>query len=347
MTNKSKGNQLPKIEELLSNPTSPVEIDAEASVGDLVKAMSGVSFQGRSLATAMRIWGQMLEKDAYVFFGLAGAMIPAGMRKVVGYLIENQMIDCLVSTGANLFHDCHETLGRRHWKGSPAADDVVLKECGVDRIYDTFASDEEFRATDKAIADFAGTLDHSRAYTTREFLYGLGGYLEQRKTEDGVLTTAYRANLPIYCPAFADSSLAIALAVFDRDETLKFDIVGDVIEMAELATGCDTSGVIFVGGGTPKNFIQQSEVTTETINRDIEGHRYAIQITTDSPQWGGLSGCTFDEAQSWGKIADEAARVTVHADATIVLPILVTAVAKNFSEQIARRSKRPREEMEF
>jgi deoxyhypusine synthase len=338
---------LPTIEELLSKPVDPLKIDADASVGDLVRAMDGVSFQGRALARAMNIWGEMLEQDAYVFFGLAGAMIPAGMRRVMTYLIDNRMIDCLVSTGANLFHDCHETIGNKHWKGSHTADDVSLKECGVDRIYDTFASDREFRLTDKVIAEFGRTLDHSRAYTTREFLHGLGGYLDERKIEDGVLTSAYRANIPVYCPAFSDSSLAIALAVFDRAETLKFDIVGDVIEMAELATRAGKTGVIFVGGGTPKNFIQQSEVTTETLNKDIEGHRYAIQVTTDSPQWGGLSGCTFDEAQSWGKIADEAARVTVHADATIVLPILVTAVAKNFAEQIARRRKDPRKEIDL
>jgi deoxyhypusine synthase len=320
----------------LSAPVVPFQVSPLLSPLQLLEGMADTSFQGRNLGLALHIWQQMVERKAFIFLGLAGAMVPAGMRKVIVFLIQEGLIHCLVSTGANLFHDCHEILGRKHFKGSAAVDDRELRKHRVDRIYDTFASDREFEETDRFISDFSTTLAKDKAYTTREFLHLLGQHLMRASKEEGILTAAARAEIPIYCPAIGDSSIAIALAVGDTEGPipLQFDIVADVRETADLAASASSTGVIYVGGGTPKNFIQQTEVTASLRGDAVPGHQYAIQITADAPHWGGLSGCTFAEAQSWGKISADAKQVSVHCDATIALPLLASAMA----EWLHRRS---------
>jgi len=329
--------------DFLKVPVKPIEIDPEAGISRLLKGMGKTAFQARNLSLAFDIWKEMLEDEVTIFFGFAGAMIPAGMRKLMVWLIENRGIDCLVSTGANLFHDIHETLGRCHWQGAPKVDDLKLKDEGIDRIYDVLAPEEEFIATDHYIVDFASKLDPSVAYTTRQFLYLLGGVLsgELRGSDssdrEGVMTSAYRARVPIYCPAIGDSAIGIALA--DTNLKLMFDVVGDVRETAQMVIGSKATGVIYIGGGTPKNFIQQTEVTASLIRKKGSvGHKYAIQIITEPPHWGGLSGCTFEEAQSWGKIARKARKVTVYSDATIALPLLVNALASDCRDSLKRRT---------
>lgn len=311
----------------LKKAVMPVEIKSGASVGDLVKRMGDTAFQGKNLSVAVDVWEEMATTKTTIFFGLAGAMIPAGMREVVVYLLKNRLIDCLVSTGANLFHDIHETLGRYHWQGSHQMNDNDLKDVGIDRIYDVFAVEEEFNAADKYIYNFAESLE-KRPYTTREFLYLIGKDLSKKGKAEGIVTAAYKAGVPVYCPAVADSSIGISLALKDGADHFVFDLIGDVKETAEIAAKAKATGVIYVGGGTPKNFIQQTEVTATLQCKDVEGHKYAIQITADAPHWGGLSGCTFEEAQSWGKIAKKSSHVTVSSDATIALPIIVTALAE-------------------
>ena len=320
----------------LREKVSPPVIDDRPSVGTLIRRMGKTGFQARNLSLCVEIWKDMLKDEVTIFLGLAGAMIPVGMRKVMVYLLENRLIDCLVSTGANLFHDIHETLGRFHYQGHHRVDDTLLREEGIDRIYDIFASDREFTFTDRYIHDFAVTLD-SRPYTTREFFYLLGERLCREGKEEGILTAAYRAGVPVYCPAIGDSSIGIALAL--RDDTFVFDTVKDVRETAQIVMESKKTGVIYIGGGTPKNFIQQTEVTAGLLSRrPSEGHEYAIQITTDSPQWGGLSGCTFEEAQSWGKVSKKAKQVTLYCDASIAFPFVVAAL----SEESPSRSSVPR-----
>lgn len=329
----------------LDTPVDPFPVDGSLNARQLLERMAKTSFQGRNLGTALSIWRQMVEDEAYIFFGLAGAMVPAGMRRVIVFLLHNGLIDCLVSTGANLFHDCHETLGRKHFQGSAAADDEILREHQVDRIYDTFASDREFQQTDRFIAQFASELPGDHPYTTREFLRLLGERLSEEADEEGILTAAAKAGVPVYCPAIGDSSIVIALAVGagGRAPAVQFDIVADVRETADLAAGADSTGVIYVGGGTPKNFIQQTEVTAALRGDEVSGHRYAVQITADAPHWGGLSGCTFSEAQSWGKISAGARKVSVHCDATIALPLLASSLADWLRECSAgTRKKRGR-----
>jgi len=326
-----------KHSKFLKQPVIPFEIKEDLTVADALTAMSHTAFQARNLSMAVDIWGTMLKEKVTIFFGLAGAMVPAGMRSVITYLIKNRMIDCLVSTGANLFHDIHESLGRFHYQGSPFMDDVMLQKEGIDRIYDVFASEMEFRRLDDYITQFAETLDLDRPYTTREFLYLLGQKISKESIREGIVTSAYKAGVPIYCPAIGDSSIGIALAARTKGKKFLFDIIADVQETALLALKAEETGVIYIGGGTPKNFIQQVEVTACLWDRNTPGHEYAIQVTTDSPHWGGLSGCTFDEAKSWGKIKEGAKMVTVHCDSTIALPLIATAVAQKYEKDIKKR----------
>jgi deoxyhypusine synthase len=326
-------------QDLLSTPVEPFDPTSVSSFSDLLERMSRTAFQGRQLGEAFRVWKKMLASDCIILMGLAGAMVPAGMRRLVVEMIRNRLIDCLVSTGANLFHDMHESLGYRHYKGSPDVDDTLLAQHMVDRMYDVFADEDEFRMHDRFLGEFAASLDQSRPYTTREFLYLLGRRVSEIAREEGILTAAAKAGVPVYCPALGDSSIGIGIAAHrhTHGNRLMFDIIGDVLETAYLANAGPT-GVIYFGGGTPKNFIQQTEVTLLNMSEMAEGHKYAIQIVTDAPHWGGLSGCTFQEAQSWGKIAADAHMVTCHCDSTIAMPILVTALLED-RELIARRRK--------
>jgi deoxyhypusine synthase len=261
------------------------------------------------------------------------------MRRVITHLIRNRFIDVLVSTGANLFHDIYESLGRVHYIGSPHEDDVKLRDERMDRVYDTYADETEFRWLDQTILHWSKEhFDPREKYTTREFLHTLGRVIASQETEEGIVSAAYRAGIPIFCPAIADSSFGIALASGrDTNKNLfVFDLVRDVEETALVFDRSRETGVIYVGGGTPKNFIQQSSIVYEHFER---GHKYAIQFTADAPHWGGLSGCTFQEAQSWGKIHAKAKMASVHVDATIALPLIATALAQSCADLAARRRK--------
>jgi deoxyhypusine synthase len=336
------------LKDFLHKPTTPFEINKSSNVADLLNNMRHISFQGRTLAQAFTVWKRMLSEDTLIFMGLSGALVPAGMREIISYLIKNRFIDCLVSTGANLFHDAHETLGNYHYLGTPHVDDAELYERRVDRIYDTFANENEFRKLEKLIDTWSyQNLDLSRGYTTREFFFRWGEYLNSIKEVDGIITSAYNAGVPIYCPSIADSSYGIALAErFKRNgKVLYFDVIGDVEETALLAARAPQTGVIYLGGGVPKNFIQQAEVTAIIhLGFESPGHKFAIQITTDAPHWGGLSGCTFSEAESWGKINGDAQTATCYSDITIALPIIATALAQD-AEETARNRKKPEFEL--
>jgi deoxyhypusine synthase len=327
-----------KHKSFLRNPVKPIGVDKRSNVGDLLERMGATAFQGKNLSIAARIWSDMLRKRVTIFLGLAGAMVPAGMRELIAYLIENRLIDCLVSTGANLFHDCHETVGKFHYQGSHQADDMLLKEQGIDRIYDVFARDSEFQETDRFIAD-CGVSVGGRDLSTREFLYLLGKRLSRVAKKKGILTSAYKAKVPIYCPAVSDSSIGIALAVAAARGAVipRLDVIADVNESADIVAGARTTGVIYIAGGTPKNFIQQTEVTAALLGHEVEGHSYAIQFSVDPPHWGGLSGCTFEEAQSWGKVSKKARKTTVYCDATIALPMVVHALVQQSGDVIASR----------
>ncbi len=321
-------------------PVEPFTVNPEASADEILERMERISFQGRNLATARRIWERMLVDDCTVFLGTAGALSAGGLRLLIAHLVEHRYVDCLVSTGANLYHDLHETRGRRHYIGSPRENDALLQGDQIDRVYDTYASEEEFIDNDEWIAAFALTLER-RPYTSREFLYLLGKHLWDHTGRDGILTAAYRASVPIFCPAIADSSIGMGLSqARHRDASAgHVDVVGDIIESANIVIRHRRTASVVLGGGTPKNFINQASVQAEFYDDRVGGHRYALQIVTDSPQFGGASGSTMEEAQSWGKLATDAEQVTVHADVTIALPLLVTALARSARGMLAARTR--------
>jgi deoxyhypusine synthase len=322
----------------LQTPIEPFAVEAGLPAEEILARMERISFQGRNLATAQRVWQKMLEDDVTIFLGMAGALSAGGLRMVVAHLIANRFVDCLVSTGANLYHDLHETRGQHHYVGSPHADDAALAEDRIDRVYDTFASEEEFIGNDNWIAAFAASIE-PRPYTTREFLHLLGGHLWKTTGRDGILTAAYRANVPIFCPAIADSSIGMGLSQARQAKPGcgHIDIIGDIVESANLVIRRPRTASVVLGGGTPKNFINQATVQAEFYSDEVSGHKYALQIVTDVPHFGGASGSTLEEAQSWGKLATDAARVSVQADATIALPILATALASSARTLVARR----------
>src|SRR5215470_7923534 len=324
----------------LRTPIAPFAVEAGLTADDVVARMERISFQGRNLATARRVWQKMLDDNVTIFLGMAGALSAGGLRMVVAHLILNRYVDCLVSTGANLYHDLHETRGQRHYLGSPHADDSALAEERIDRVYDTYASEEEFIGNDNWIAGFASTLER-RPYTSREFLHLLGGHLWKTTGRDGILTAAYRANVPIFCPAIADSSIGMGLSQARQKlpGAGQIDTIGDIVESANIVIHRPRTASVVLGGGTPKNFINQASVQAEFYSDDVGGHRYALQVVTDVPQFGGASGSSLEEAQSWGKLATDSARVSVQADATIALPLLVSALAKSAAPLLTVRRK--------
>jgi deoxyhypusine synthase len=324
----------------LQTPIEPFAVEEGLTAEALLARMERISFQGRNLATAHRVWQKMLQDDVTIFLGMAGALSAGGLRMIVAHLIQNRYVDCLVSTGANLYHDLHETRGQHHYVGSPHADDAALAEEGIDRVYDTFASEEEFISNDNWIADFACTLE-TRSYTTREFLHLLGGHLWKTTGRDGILTAAFRANVPIFCPAIADSSIGMGLSQARQKKAGAgyIDTIGDIVESANLVIRRPRTASVVLGGGTPKNFINQASVQAEFYSDEVGGHRYALQIVTDVPHFGGASGSSLEEAQSWGKLATDSARVSVQADATIALPLLASALATSARPLLAARRK--------
>lgn len=295
----------------------------DRGVSDLVKDMSKMGFQGGQLGASLRVWERMLDEEATIFLGLAGAMVPAGLGEFIAFLIRERMVDCLVSTGANLFHDLCEGLGIVHYQGSACADDTYLNECKIDRIYDVFVSEVELHKVDLHISSFVKGLDTERRYSSRELMYMLG----ERLPDTTILGAAHKAGVPIFVPALGDSSIGIGMVIAYREgHKVMVDQIKDVDEITQMVEKSTQTGVVYIGGGVPKNFIQQTEVIAELIGIYSVGHKYAIQYTTDAPHWGGLSGCTFSEAVSWGKVAKEAKMVQVFSDATITVPVVVQAL---------------------
>jgi len=279
-----------------------------------------------------------MDEEAVIFLGLAGAMVPAGMRKIIADLIRNHCIDVLVSTGANLFHDFFEAIGYHHYVGDTPADDLQLCQAGVDRIYDTYVSDVELGQAEQRIAEIASHLEQ-RVYSSREFLECLAAELDD---SESILCTALREQVPIFCPALCDSAIGIALthhyARSSNGPRLIIDQIRDNFEILQIKHKAAKTGAIFLGGGVPKNYIQQLTPMLDAFGVEGQGHKYFIQLTTDDPKFGGLSGCTAGEAESWGKVASDGLSATAYVDATIGLPLLAGAVLNDFSRETSASS---------
>jgi deoxyhypusine synthase len=318
-------------------PTQPV-VPTE-NVGDLLAGMARTGFQGRRLGESVEVWAGMIrDPECTIFLGLSGAMIPAGMQRVLMELAGRSYFDVLVSTGANIFHDTCEHLGVRHYQGHHHADDAELFSRGIDRIHDIYAYEKEFRSVDRRIADFAIEISPFKG-SSREFIERLGRHLRKEAPQArSLVTTCVEKGIPVFIPALADSSIGIGLVMARREgAAIEVDQIADIEEITRMVEGSKRTGVVYVGGGVPKNFIQQTQVVASIHDRDLGGHDYAIQYTTDAPHWGGLSGCTFEEAVSWGKESPTSPKVQVFCDATIALPLVTSALVARGERRAGKR----------
>lgn len=282
---------------------------------ELVEMFSSTAFNARRLGEAAKICKEMIENDSFVFLTLAGAMIPAGMRKIVADMIERRFVDCLITTGANIVHEISESLGLGHEIGSPYADDLELAEKNINRIYDVYIKQEAFEKIEEFLSQIISEL--KGVYASYEFLWEVGRRIDD---ESSFLKKAWNEKIPIFCPTLHDSIAGLHVTIYRKD--LQIDFFRDVSRMIDLCFQKRKMGVIVIGGGVPKNFTLQAMLLAE-------GFDYAVQITTDSPQWGGLSGATLEEAKSWCKLKADAKAVTVYCDATIALPLLYTYLLDN------------------
>lgn len=329
--------------ELLIERIRHMDLKRVRTIGELVEGMNYTSYQSRNLGKAFEVYKAILEDPdrPTVFLAVAGAMIPGGQRKIIADLIREKLVDVVVSTGANLYHDFCEGLGVPPFVGSPHVDDVKLRDLMIDRIYDTLVDEDECIKIDNLIAGIAEEFSPGD-YSTRELLWKLGAASED---EDCVLHVASKYQVPIYCPAIADSGIGIALTKYyverrkRKTDMAHFNTVRDNYEMAQIKARSKKTAEFVIGGGTPKNYVQQVTVILDLLGEESSGHSYAIQITTDDPKWGGLSGCTFNESTSWGKISRDAMKSTVYVDATIGVPMLVGAVMQQCEDLIKKRPR--------
>ncbi|MCA1593147.1 MAG: deoxyhypusine synthase family protein [Acidobacteria bacterium] len=333
----------PRPSKYLTAPIRPVQVDRDRSVAGLLEKMEGAGFGARQLAEAHRIWLDMLGDNTTIMVAASGALIPAGMRRLLAYVIKNRFVDVLVCSGSLLFHDLHETLGRQHYQSHPSMTDAELESAQIDRMWDVLASEEEYHEANEWVGGFVNQMDQSRPYSTREFLHMLGRELAEIATDDGVLTSAYKSRVPIFCPTIADSAITVGIAGarFEKKNSFCFDIAQDVLDMMQVAARARVTGVINIGGGTSRSFIQQMEQATNIIKTPARGHKYAIQIATDMPHPGGRSSPHVnDEALIFGKLQRGAATAYVNCDATIALPILITSLSQTAAKYMKGR-KRP------
>ena len=309
---------------------SPVEhIDIKSfDARKIIDGMSKMSFTSRDTARAAGIYNEMLaDKDCSIFLTLAGSTSAAGCMDLYADLVKNNMIDAIVATGASIIDmDFFEALGFKHYQGSQFQDDAELRNNYIDRIYDTYIDEEELQACDKAICDIANTLK-PRSYTSREFIKELGKYLKTNSKKKGsLIETAYDNNVPIFCPAFTDSSAGFGLVMHQEqnpDKHMTIDSIREFRELTEIKLQSKQSGLLMVGGGVPKNFIQDTVVCAELLGKKVAMHKYAVQITVADTRDGACSSSTLKEASSWGKV-DITKEQMVFAEATSVLPLIAS-----------------------
>lgn len=329
-------------EQFEQRPIEQVRLDRATGIREYVEMLAGSSYQGRELGRALHVYDRMLETKTVIFLALAGAMIPAGLRGLIVDLLERRLIDGIVSTGANVIHDIVETIGQPHYAIDPTAvDDATLGELKLNRVYDTILPEDGFVAAEHLLLDLFDELDQTRPYNSRELVHFLGRRLAEHSKSAGMVTTVARLGLPLYIPALADSELGIDLLYgrLQRGQKIMIDTIGDVGESSEVVWQAHLAGaeigIITIGGGTPRNFIQQTAPCLDCMGRSYPGHKYAIGITTDVPYWGGLSGSTFEEAESWRKY-NHPEHATVRADATIAFPLLCVAAYERLRGGAAR-----------
>lgn len=332
-----------KASKFLTVPTRPVPIDRDRSVAGLLEKMEGAGFGAKQLAEAHRIWLDMLDDNSTIYLCGSGNLITSGMRRLIAYVIKNRFVDCLVMSGNVLYHDIHEVLGRNHFQAHPSMTDEDLETSDVMRIGDVLANREEYQEADEWIGSVINQLELTRPYSIREFLLILGRELSEIANEDGVLTSAFKSRIPVFCPDLAGSEIAIGIAraKFEKKIQLSLDPTQDTMEIMQIAHKTRHSAIITLGSSgsqTPVNLTELSSYITRTTPR---GHKYAISITTDSaplsirtPSYGGKHTGMF------GKLLKNATTAYVPCDPSIALPMIITALSQTAAKFMKGR-KRP------
>jgi deoxyhypusine synthase len=317
--------------ELLSSEVEHIDIKT-FDARPLIDAMGKMSFTSRDLARATRIYNDMLgDKDCTVFLVVAGSTSAAGCMDLYAELVRNNMVDGIVATGATIVDmDFFEGLGHKHYQALEIPDDDTLRSLYIDRIYDTYIDEEELQHVDHTIFEIAETLE-PKAYSSRAFIREMGKYLvEHGKKENSLVKLAYEHDVPIFCPAFTDSSAGFGLVKHQVDAMkagrpyLTIDSIADFRELTEIKIAAGTTGLLMIGGGVPKNFIQDTVVCAEILgHEDVQVHKYAVQITVADVRDGACSSSTLQEAASWGKV-NTGIEQMVFAEAGSVMPLLAS-----------------------
>jgi deoxyhypusine synthase len=342
---------MPTKKELLTTPIQHIDI-AKYNVVPMVDAMASMAYTSRDTARAASIYEMMLrDTDCGVILCLAGSLISAGLQKVFVDMIRNNMVDAIVSTGANIVdQDFFEALGFRHYIAGDeykyGNGDGDLRELMIDRIYDTFIDEEELRICDDTTEKIINSLA-PKPYSSREIIREFGAYLEANGRTpangqpDSIIFAAYQKGVPIFCPAFSDCSAGFGFVAHQHARrgrpVVSIDSAKDFYELTQLKIANPTTGLLMIGGGVPKNFAQDIVVAAEILGVDAPMHKYAIQVTVADSRDGALSGSTLKEASSWGKV-DTTYEQMVYAEATLALPLIAGyALHKGAAE--ARKGK--------
>ncbi|HMO81768.1 MAG TPA: deoxyhypusine synthase family protein [Pyrinomonadaceae bacterium] len=332
-----------KSSKFLTVPTRPVPIDRDRSVAGLLEKMEGAGFGARQLAEAHRIWLDMLDDNSTVFVCGSGNLIPSGMRRLLSYVIKNRFVDVLVMSGTVLFHDIHETLGRNHFQAHPSMGDEELDAADVMRLGDTLANRDEYQEADEWIGSVINQLETTRAYSVREFLHLTGRELAEIAHEDGIMTAAYKARIPVFCPDILNSELAvgIARAKFDKKLHLTFDTTQDTLEMMQIGQKTRNSGVITLGSMSSQSILNVNEIASYITRSKARGHKYAISITTDAiPLSSRTPSFAGSHTEIFGKLQKGATTAYVPCDPSIALPMIITALSQTAAKFMKGR-KRP------
>jgi deoxyhypusine synthase len=295
----------------------------------IIKQMDDMSFTSRDLARATEIFNMMLvDKSCSNILTLAGSTSAGGCMKLYADMIKYNMVDAIVATGASIVDmDFFEALGFKHYQGTPFIDDKFLRDNYIDRIYDTYIDEQDLQKCDNAIFEIANSLK-AKSYSSREFIAEMGKYLQKNaKKKDSLIQLAYENDVPIFCPAFTDSSAGFGLVlhqVKNPKSHLTIDSIRDFRELTDIKIKAGTTGLLMIGGGVPKNFVQDTVVCAEILGKEVDMHKYAIQITVADQRDGACSSSTLKEACSWGKV-DTAFEQMVYAEATSVIPLLASS----------------------
>jgi deoxyhypusine synthase len=316
-------------EDFLRTKITPFDIYSIKNTNDLLESLKKCAFQGKNLGIASDILFEMFrDKNCLTILTLSGAMVPAGMGKIFSDLIENHLIDIIVSTGANITHDFIDaTLDGGHFQGSSFVDDETLYQNRINRIYDVFLPENNYDRAEKELLKILLDIfpDRKVNITPSEFLRIIGMRLKKKC----ILSSAANNDIPIFIPAISDSELALNLAKFTETQNfeIKFNTLEDIKKFAEIVRNAESCGTFIIGGGVPRNWAQQIYPYIENIDKlSSSGYKYSVRIHTAIEYDGGLSGCTISESKSWGKYSVDARYVSVWCDATIALPILLTGI---------------------